>query len=158
MDLTQTKTNRIGGYNRVQIMKAEDISSFPTVNGQQVTINPESIVSSSSWTTLQFTPGSIGVSVKPERSGAGTSLSTEITGSFPDDDPDSLTIIKQFDRRKCIVRVRGNNGKEKLYGTRENPLRFSFAPTDNQKTTDPTGYIIKLSGTLITDPLFIINS
>lgn len=155
MDLTQTNTSRLGGYNRVQIMKADDISLFPLINGQQLTINPETIVSSSSWTTIQFTPGSIRVSPKPERSASGTSIPTEITGSFPDDDEISLAIIKQFDDRKCIVRVRGNNNKEKLYGTKENPLRFSFTPAESQKTTDQTGCTIQLKGTLINKPLFI---
>lgn len=156
MDLTQTNTKRLGGYNRIQIAKLDDIIDFPFSIGQ-VSIAPDDIALQSGWTTLNLTPGSIKVLLKPDIGDGGKKTAVEITGSYPDDDPESLAIIKNFDLRKCIVRVRGNNDQEKLYGTDKNFLRFTFEPFDSQKTTDSTGCQIKLSGTLINEPLFLVQ-
>jgi hypothetical protein len=141
MDLTQTFTNRLGGYNRIQIIKLEEF------------IASESPV----WTNLQLTPGSIFISQPPKIIASGKQIPTKITGDFPDDDSEILAILQNFDQRKCMVRLRGNNGKEKQYGKPGNALRFSYIPLESKKTTDPTGYQILLSGTLIDDPIFIIT-
>lgn len=144
---------RIGGYNRIQILLVDDSLILPSLT---TSIDPGSIQSNNPWSNLKVTPGSILPDLNPSIERGGQLIDTEITASFPDDDPETLNILNAYNRKKVLVRIRANSGYEKLYGTDKNALRFSFAPAGSQKSTDQTGYLITIAGKLTKFPVFLV--
>ncbi len=147
------KTLNKPGDNLGGILKLWAIP-YGTFSTQGATIN---FINQDNIWQIYCSPESIDFSENSELSASGLIYNTELRGFIPQDNASLQTALAYLDPRKWAVIFIDGNGKYKLAGNQNDPLRFSSELNTGKETASLAGCSFKFYGKTKYRSVFINN-
>jgi hypothetical protein len=128
--IPNSKTKNMGGIISLHIQLASNIGAFVAFAGNcriTPTVPFHPIYYSYKSANIQTPPGEEGM------------FNISINFKSPNDRAELLASINPFINQKVVIIAKYSNNTEKVFGSKENPLILSFAPTTQGLPTDYNG-------------------
>ncbi|RYC69766.1 hypothetical protein [Spirosoma sordidisoli] len=105
----------------------------------------------SSWCRIYTTPGTLYYREVPSRTDNGRLYTYEVKGWSPDDNPEKgMALDTLLATERVLVRFCDNKGLQRLAGTPDEFLLFSYEFDTQSDVPDQRGYTITVSGSTTT--------
>ena len=143
--------NNIGGIIRCEILSVSAIKTFE-VSNNKVTIQ---INSGATWKLVPISVKQTIADATPNDDEAGTVYNHQFVTTIPYGQLRVSDIMdyQQCCRMGCVVKYVDANGKIRLLGTKEYPLRGSIEEIPGETAADLAGHRLQLSATCLTPQL-----
>lgn len=152
--LNITDKENVGGWKSIHIATLNEIVSTPDLltnnNASQISINqlPSSL-------EIYPVAESIKITETPKLSASGISYSLKINIDFYYTSSEIDDYLNAYLHKKVIVIGKKNSGTEKIYGSKNHPLKFSYTLLEGQSFEDGAKIKVTISATTIQKPVFI---
>ncbi|MGE5317663.1 MAG: hypothetical protein ACM3ME_06680 [Chloroflexota bacterium] len=142
----------MGGVNFFQFIEIDKILAIPRqILGE---IGLISLKDENEWSAGYASPGSMELSVTPQKDNHGTVFNVVLSGEYPGP---SATMMNEFNamvNKKYVVLVKNTSEKTRVLGTLDHPLEFSFSEKTGKTAPDRPGINFSFDGKMLTTPRF----
>jgi hypothetical protein len=150
--ISKPRRSNIGGLQSVQVVPVSEVSEItPVVNGKTTC----TLVSGKAWRTLYTTPGSRKYEDTPASAGRRQYREVLVSGRIPATEETTLEQLKAYSAEGFVVKTKDNNGKQRLIGSPDEPMFFSYSDGSGSAPEEYNGSEFTFARSLRESPPFI---
>jgi hypothetical protein len=145
-----SKIDNFGGNNEIQLCPVHLVETIAEGYVFESGVEPVTFKEGGQWWKCQSTMETIGLDLIGNQTSAGHIRTVSIKGFYPSDDQVSAAIIDEWAQYLYfILKVRDNQGKTRLVGTKDNPMEFDYSSGTKMQVRHIPGYDLSFKAILI---------
>jgi hypothetical protein len=144
------------GVKEIQILHQKGVDEFPDVtHGTNLIETAPTLNAGYAWTTdFYFTPYTANYTESEELDRGTNTWSVKVECFQPKNDEDDIYAAIQLERKRFIIDCTDNDGRRRLVGTKDQPLRLAQRYQLGIKPGEPKGTVFVFEGRLSKRPPF----
>lgn len=150
--ISRGRRSNIGGLQSVQVVPVSEIAEITPVMKGKVTCT---LVSGAAWRTIYTTIGTRKYDDQPGTAGRKQFRELTVSGRVPATDETILEQLSAYSDEGFVVKTKDNNGKQRLVGSPDEPMFFSYSDGSGTGPEEYNGSEFSFARSLRQSPPFI---
>lgn len=150
--VTKVRRSNLGGLESIKVVPVSEISEItPVVNGKVTCI----LIAGAQWRSIYTTAGSRKYDDQSGAAGRKSFRQMLISGRVPATNETILEQLNAYSSEGFVVKTKDNNGKQRLIGSPDEPMFFSYSDGSGNSPEEYNGSEFSFTRNLRESPPFI---